>query len=140
MPIPMIHPAPGIEHGGTLPPGFLVAPKGVAARKAYGMYRSRGIAEIIPGAFRVPENPVMNYVRGVGGGLGCSCGGSCGSCSGSLNGIGVGDLTADWGAFNTALSAGNYTGAAQSTFFGLPAWGLLAAAAALLMFSGRKGR
>jgi hypothetical protein len=137
------HPAPGVVNGGKLPPGFLVNPQGEAERNAYGVYRTRGIAELIPAMYGEPENPVkravglrsgVNGISGVGDcGCGCGGGGGCGGSRGSLNGIGVGDLTADWTKISGDLSSGNFTTAIQDTVYGFPVWGILAGLAFLFM-------
>lgn len=138
------HPAPGSANGGQLPPGFLAVQNTPAAHAAYGVTRSRGISEIIPGAFTVPQNPVKDYVTGqkkpLGqGGCGCGCSGS-GGCGGggSVNGIGVGDLTADWSAINYDITNGNYGAVLSDTVFGVPVWMGLAAIAAVMLLGGSR--
>lgn len=127
------HPAPGL---GDLLPGFFVVPQNPIQPVKY----IRGIAEILPGSFPVPQNPVKDFTRGqtklIGQGVsGCGCGGSCGGCNGQINGVGVGDLSTDWGSFQTAISSGDYMGALKSTFFGIPVWAV-GGALVLLMFAG----
>src|SRR5882724_9559636 len=115
------HPAPGM---GDLLPGFYVVPQNPVQPVKY----VRGISEILPGSFPVPQNPVKDYTRGqtklIGQGVsGCggSCGGSCGY-GGQINGVGIGDLSSDWASFQSDISSGDYMGALQSTFFGVPVW------------------
>lgn len=137
------HPAPGTANGGELPPGFFAVQNTPAAHAAYGVTRSRGIAEIIPATWTIPENPVRAYVSGnwrplgqgdCGGG--CGGGGGCSCHGGSLNGIGVGDLATDWNAIQANITAGNWGAAAQGTVYGFPLWGIAAAVVGLLMLSG----
>lgn len=132
------HPAPGL---GDLLPGFYVVPQNPVQPVKY----IRGISEILPGSFPVPQNPVKDYTRGrtklIGQGVsGCGCGGSCGGCGakGQLNGVGVGDFSTDWNSFTGNISAGNYTGALQSTIFGVPVWAIGGALALVLFAGGEK--
>ena len=134
------HPAPGL---GDLLPGYFVVPQNPITARDYGVTVNPGIGDILPAAFSVPENPILNYTRGKVkplGQSGCGCGGSCGHCGeGTINGMGVGDLSTDWNNFQSTISQGNITGAAQATFFGVPVWVLLAAAVALPMVMGGGG-
>lgn len=127
------HPAPGIANGGSLPAGFLAVPNTEEAARHYGVTRVRGIADIIPGAFSIPENPIVGYTTGnvqpLGvSGCGCGCGGhgGCGGATGSLNGIGVGQVLA------TDYAAGNYMQMLSDPLIPsipIPLWGYLAAIA-----------
>lgn len=141
------HPAPGL---GDLLPGYFVVPQNPVTSRDYGVTVKPGIGDVLPAAFSVPENPILNYVSGkvkpIGQGAsdgGCGCGGGCGSCGsgGTINGMGVGDLTADWNSFSSTLSQGNIMGAVQSTFMGIPVWLLAVAAVAVpMLMQGGGGR
>lgn len=138
------HPAPGVENGGamSMPAGFHIIPNSAEGVRQHGVQRKRGIAEIIPGAWTIPQNPIKSYVTGnvkpLGtSGCGCGCGGhgGCGQ-TGSLNGIpvggGMGDISTDLTTFTTALGAGNFSGALSDTIMGVPAWVYLAGIAAVM--------
>src|SRR5579863_8168943 len=96
------HPAPGL---GDLLPGFYVVPQNPLKQSAPVTY-TPGIGDLVEGSavnFVVPQNPLKSYISGkvrpLGTGMGacgCGCGGS-GGCGGQLNGVGMGDLTSDWG-------------------------------------------
>ncbi len=152
------HPAPGIA---KLPPGF-VGVRGMGAllttagftvpdRDMQSADVRMGMAGILATqAFAVPNrdmNPVADYVSGnvkplgQGGGCGCGCAGSC--SKGSLNGVGVGDLAADFSAIQNDFSTGNYTAILSAPIMGIPYAIPLALAAAFVLpslFGGSGGR
>jgi hypothetical protein len=142
-----LHPAPGIH---KLPPGFFAArhagmgdilttqgfsvpDRDMQATMDYRM----GIGEILATqGFSVPNrdmNPVAAYVSGnvrpLGTGVGC-----CGTCAqGSLNGMGMGDIAADFAAIQTDFSSGNYMGILSAPIMGIPYAIPLAIAAAMIL-------
>jgi hypothetical protein len=149
------HPAPGIH---KLPPGFFaVRHPGVGdilTTQGFAVpdrdmqpsvdYRM-GIGDILQTqGFLVPDrvmNPVANYVSGTVKPLGVGC---CSSCaSGSINGIGVGDIAADFAAIQSDFTSGNYMGILSAPIMGIPYALPLAIAAAMILpglLSGGGGR
>jgi hypothetical protein len=99
-----------------------------------------GLADFVPGAFTVPQVPV--------GLAGLGCGGECG-CGGTCGGHGMSGFSADWDKFTADLMAGNISTAFQDRILDIPAWAWAAGGAVLvyaLVFSGgehsryRRGR
>jgi len=134
------HPAPGLENGGSLPAGFYAIPNTRQGIAQHGVKRVQGIAEIIPGSFSVPQNPVTAAVTGSVRPLGQGSGSCTGS--GSINGIkvqGVGDISADLSTIGSALSSGNFTGALSDTVMGIPLWGILAGLAFVMFMDTGSG-
>lgn len=146
------HPAPGIH---KLPPGFvgmrgmgdLIATGGfsVPDRDMQSADVRMGMGDILATqGYAVPDrdmNPVLDYVSGnvkplgQGGGCGgCSCGGS----SGSINGMGVGDIAADFSAIQSDFSSGNYSAILSAPIMGIP-YALPILAAALFILPGMMG-
>lgn len=121
-----VHPAPGNR---MLPAGFWMVPNNQRSMEAYGVTRARGIGDILPGCFAVPQNPITRYTSG---GLGCAS--DCGCGGGLVNGMsGVSD---DFSSMSAKLGTGDFMGALSSPILGVPAWGWVAGVAALAMFSG----
>lgn len=127
------HPAPGMA---KLPPGFVGVRGmgGILATSGFAVpdrdmvsadYRA-SIGDILQTqGFAVPNrdmNPLAQYVSGSrampGGVAGCGCGGGC--SSGSLNGIGVGDIAADFAAIQNDFSTANYSAILSAPIMGIP--------------------
>lgn len=141
------HPAPGIH---KLPPGF-VGMRGMGDILATGGFavpdRDMQSADVRMGmgdilatkGFAVPDrdmNPVMDYVNGTVKPLGQ--GGGCGGCScakGSINGMGVGDVAADFAAIQGDFTSGNYMGILSAPIMGIP-YALPLAIVALMVLPG----
>jgi len=146
------HPAPGMA---KLPPGFvgvrgmgdILTTNGFAVpdRDMQSADVRMGMAGILATqGFAVPDrdmNPVADYVSGnvrpLGQGSGCG-GCSCGGSKGSLNGMGVGDIAADFTAIQGDFAAGNYMGILSAPIMGIP-YALPLFAAALLILPGLMG-
>lgn len=152
------HPAPGMA---KLPPGF-VGVRGMGSivntsgfsvpdRDMVSADVRQGIGDILATqGYSVPNrdmNPLADYVSGArpmpgsSSGGGCGCAGGC--SAGSLNGIGVGDIAADFAAIQNDFSTGNYTAILSAPIMGIP-YGIPLALAALFilpgLFSGGGGR
>ena len=144
-----LHPAPGIH---KLPPGFVAVRHAsvgdILTTQGFSVpdrdmqpsvdYRM-GIGEILATqGFAVPNrdmNPVAAFVSGnvrpIGSGVGC-----CGTCaSGTLNGVGMGDIAADFAAIQTDFSSGNYMGILSAPIMGVP-YAIPIAIAALMILPG----
>jgi hypothetical protein len=140
------HPAPGLGNGGSLPAGFHIIPNSPEGMRQHGVQRVKGIADIIPGSYTIPENPITGYLTGnvkalgTSGGCGCSSGKSCG-CGGKLNGMAVQGMgqCSDFSTFTSALGSGNFGGALTDTICGVPAWVYLGGLAFLLFADFGKG-
>lgn len=142
-----LHPAPGM---GDLMTGWYVVPQNPLQLASEGVVVKKSLGDLLDGCFVVPQNPLRDYTMGMvaplgqgiagrpmkpqanGGGMsglgdcGCGCGGSCG-CGG-----GMGDIGADFSAFTTDLSAGNFMKAFFTDSIGpLPVWVYLAAGIAI---------
>jgi hypothetical protein len=86
------HPAPNL---GDLMDGWSVVPQNplmpggdplvpsIQATAPNQILRKGRLAELMPGRFTVPENPLARSL-----GMGCGCGGGCGSSNYSLSGLG----------------------------------------------------
>jgi hypothetical protein len=145
-----------------LPPGFvgvrgmgsIVNTSGFAVpdRDMVSADMRLGIGDILATqGFSVPNrdmNPLADYVSGArpmpggsAGGCGCGCAGGC--SKGSLNGVGVGDLAADFAAIQNDFSTGNYSAILSAPIMGIP-YGIPLALAALFvlpsLFGGGGGR
>jgi len=134
-----IHPAPGLR---ALMPGWSSVPNNPVSAAVTPITKTPGIADIIPAMYSVPQNPVRDYVNGqvkMIGQTGCGCAGNCGcNTNGTINGMS--GFSEDWTGLTTSLGAGDFGTAIQAPILGVPAWGWLAGIAALVMFSGGKGR
>ena len=145
------HPAPG--HINKLPPGWFAVRRGVSgivdtmgfdvpdrSMRAASVDYTATIGDIRnTQGFKVPNrdmNPVAAYVSGNVkplGQSGCGCSGGC--SGGSVNGLGVGDIAADFAAIQNDFSTGNYMGILSAPIMGVP-YGVPLALAALLILPG----
>jgi hypothetical protein len=124
--------------GFAVPDRDMVAPGGVTYTATIGdILATQG--------FTVPDrsmNPVADFVSGNVKPLGQAsggCGGGCGCGSkGSLNGMGVGDIAADFAAIQNDFTTGNYMAILSAPIMGVP-YGVPLALAALMILPGLLG-
>lgn len=145
------HPAPGMA---KLPPGFvgmrgmgdILTTSGFAVpdRDMQSADVRMGMGDILATqGFVVPDrdmNPVADFISGNVKPLGQS-GSGCGGCScakGSLNGMGVGDIAADFSAIQGDFTSGNYMGILSAPIAGIP-YALPLAVAAIFLLSNMGG-
>jgi hypothetical protein len=121
-------------------PGWWNVPNNPVQAAVQPITRTPGIADIIPGSYTVPQNPVADYVRGqrkMIGQSGCNCGGS--SCNGTINGMA--GFSEDWDAAWGKIKSGAVTEAIQVPVLGIPLWGWAAGAVVgLIAISSSGGR
>jgi hypothetical protein len=142
------HPAPGL---GDLMPGWFSVPQNSVTD---GVTYTPGIGDILAtDGYSVPQNPILDYMKGqvtlIGqqkgpgpgmlngqpvsmsagtSGAGCGCGGACA-------GGGMGDISSDFTTFTNDLTSGNIMQAIQDPIFGVPVWAI-AGGLALAIFMG----
>ena len=120
-------------------PGWWSVPNNPVSAAVTPITRTPGIADILPAAYSVPQNPIKDYVEGnrkMIGQTGCGCAGSCGGC-GTVNGMA--GFTEDWTGISAKFGTGDYMGAAQAPLMGVPLWGWAAGVAALLILPSMMG-